>query len=113
MDIPGHTRRWLQWGRVKDHAEGFFPPESRAMKVIALQWGRVKDHAEGTLEVTRPSALWALQWGRVKDHAEGGLTTIAEWPLIIASMGPREGSRGRAARQRQLSLNFHSFNGAA
>ena len=36
-----------------------------------LQWGRVKDHAEGQMNKSMRRAICLLQWGRVKDHAEG------------------------------------------
>ena len=127
----------LQWGRVKDHAEG--ESDSATHRPLTmLQWGRVKDHAEGFLAFRcRGCPRGLLQWGRVKDHAEGRGYVITRAALDKASMGPREGSRGRSVgvcgreRSRHASMgpregsrgrrgnedhpsfNLGSFNGAA
>ena len=107
------TESELQWGRVKDHAEGTKGDGVAGVIVTASMGPREGSRGRKYHDARKVCSLIGLQWGRVKDHAEGKPVNMVPPPIEFASMGPREGSRGRQAAALRPCRKQESFNGAA
>ncbi len=85
----------LQWGRVRENAEGPGRPKGSA-SVIRLQWGRVRENAEG-LHGHHPVGVRGREASMGPRSRERGRRDAGRCGLgqAMASMGPRSRERGR------------------